>query len=352
VSTSTHLFSPLFSGPLDIIGDVHGEIDALTALFRQLGYSQDGAHPDGRRLVFLGDLVDRGPDSPAVLHLVRELVENGRAQCILGNHELNLLLDDQKHGNSWWTAPELSTRHPAARITPADKAALTPFLESLPLVLEREDLRVVHACWHQEAVASLRKVELVGETVADLYKRYVRETNERLSEQGILSAVKEEWQEINPRISDRDWVPVYMPAKAELDSRFQMDNPVAVLTSGAERPAGEPFWAGGKWRMADRVKWWEEYAEDVPVIMGHYWRRFGEARIFLNDKYGPDLFTSIGPHQWMGKRANVYCVDFSVGARAEQRAQGKDEYACKLAALRVPEWEVVHDDGERAPIEN
>ena len=66
--------APLFDGPLDIVGDVHGEIDALISLLRELGYGDDGKHPDGRRLVFLGDLVDRGPDSPAVLRKVRALV--------------------------------------------------------------------------------------------------------------------------------------------------------------------------------------------------------------------------------------------------------------------------------------
>lgn len=59
--------APLRAGPLDVIGDVHGEFDALRALLGHLGYDDGGAHPDGRRVVFVGDLCDRGPDSPAVL---------------------------------------------------------------------------------------------------------------------------------------------------------------------------------------------------------------------------------------------------------------------------------------------
>ncbi len=351
MSASRLLVAPLFDGPLDIIGDIHGEIDALSALLSQLGYSNDGRHPDSRRLVFLGDLVDRGPDSPAVLKQVRSLVESGRAQCLLGNHELNLLLDDEKYGNSWWTAPEKPTTHPARRISPQEKADLLPFLSSLPLALERDDLRVVHACWDSQSISALKDIDLQDGNMVEIYRQFVRQAIETMRSQGLFTAVNEEWRDVKPRIEDQDWEPVYMPAKAELDSRVQMDNPIAVLTSGAERPAGKPFWAGGKWRMADRVKWWEEYDEQIPVIMGHYWRRFGEAKIYLSDKYGPDLFAGIGPHHWMGKRDNVYCVDFSVGARAEQRAQNQDEYACKLAALRVPEWEVLHDDGERAMLE-
>ena len=69
----------LLDGPVDVIGDVHGEIEALSALLGHLGYAPDGRHPAGRRAVFVGDLCDRGPDSPAVLDLVMEWVLAGRA---------------------------------------------------------------------------------------------------------------------------------------------------------------------------------------------------------------------------------------------------------------------------------
>ena len=77
----TQLVQPLPDGPLDIVGDVHGEIEALRALLDGLGYAEDGSHPQPRRLVFTGDLTDRGPDSPAVIELVRRLVETERAYC-------------------------------------------------------------------------------------------------------------------------------------------------------------------------------------------------------------------------------------------------------------------------------
>lgn len=88
--------------------------------------------------------------------------------------------------------------------------------------------------------------------------------------------------------------------------------------------------------MVERVKWWERYAEDIPVVVGHYWRRFDGVPGAYADKYGPDLFEGIQSHHWMGARRNVYCVDFSVGGRAEQRHRGEPEHACQLAALRVP----------------
>jgi protein phosphatase len=77
----THL-----TGPFDIIGDIHGCSAELETLLGKLGYV-DGAHPEGRTAVFVGDLVDRGPDSPGVLRRVMAMVKSGDALCVPGNHE-------------------------------------------------------------------------------------------------------------------------------------------------------------------------------------------------------------------------------------------------------------------------
>ncbi|MFI9565012.1 polynucleotide kinase-phosphatase [Streptomyces rishiriensis] len=77
----THL-----TGPFDVIGDIHGCSFELESLLGKLGYA-DGVHPEGRRAVFVGDLVDRGPDSPGVLRRVMSMVASGDALCVPGNHE-------------------------------------------------------------------------------------------------------------------------------------------------------------------------------------------------------------------------------------------------------------------------
>ncbi|MFJ9020244.1 polynucleotide kinase-phosphatase [Streptomyces sp. NPDC102259] len=77
----THL-----TGPFDIIGDIHGCALELEGLLGKLGYV-DGVHPEGRQAVFVGDLVDRGPDSPGVLRRVMAMVKSGDALCVPGNHE-------------------------------------------------------------------------------------------------------------------------------------------------------------------------------------------------------------------------------------------------------------------------
>lgn len=85
-------------GPFDIIGDVHGCLDECVQLLRALGYTVAGTReapevtaPEGRRAIFVGDLVDRGPDSPGVLRLAMAMVANGTAFCVPGNHDVKLM---------------------------------------------------------------------------------------------------------------------------------------------------------------------------------------------------------------------------------------------------------------------
>ncbi|MEU5305078.1 polynucleotide kinase-phosphatase [Streptomyces noursei] len=87
------------TGPFDIVGDIHGCRSELETLLGRLGYelardgqgrAVDAMHPEGRTAVFVGDLVDRGPDSPGVLRLVTGMVASGHALCVSGNHENKL----------------------------------------------------------------------------------------------------------------------------------------------------------------------------------------------------------------------------------------------------------------------
>ncbi len=82
-------------GPFDIIGDVHGCYDELHALLTELGYEInshfEAHHPEGRKAVFLGDLVDRGPKIPEVLKLVMTMTDSGHALAVPGNHDTKLM---------------------------------------------------------------------------------------------------------------------------------------------------------------------------------------------------------------------------------------------------------------------
>lgn len=81
---------PELHGPFDLIGDIHGCCEELRELLTRLGYGPNGEPPAGRRAVFLGDLVDRGPDSAGVLRLVMNMVRAGAALWVVGNHDERL----------------------------------------------------------------------------------------------------------------------------------------------------------------------------------------------------------------------------------------------------------------------
>jgi len=136
-------------GPFDIIGDVHGCHDELVALLGKLGYAvgADGVRPPpGRKAVFLGDLVDRGPKVVEVLSLVMDMVAAGTALCVPGNHEVKLLraLRGRDVRETHGLAESLAQirRHPPAL---AERAAT--FIDGLVshYVLDGGDLVVAHA---------------------------------------------------------------------------------------------------------------------------------------------------------------------------------------------------------------
>lgn len=335
---------------LDIVGDIHGELDALTALLAAAGYDAAGRHPEGRTLVFVGDLVDRGPDSPGVVALVRELVFARRAVAILGNHELNLLRNERKHGNDWfWN--EGSKRDtpfaPCAVLTSDDERRdMLDFFASLPLLLSRPDLRVTHAAWHAPSVEYLAEHAPAGVT-GEIFRHLDEAAEGSLEAEGCLARAKAEkarWNLHDPTIA----VPM-LEAIANRDDRRQMANPIRVVTSGIERKAARPFFASGEWRFAERVRWWDEYADETPVVVGHYWRQYMPLDRAQFGKGDPDLFDGIHPSSWLGPRGKVFCIDFSVGGRYQERLAGAADTRTRLALLRWPERDLLLETGERVP---
>jgi hypothetical protein len=348
----SHLFQPLFDGPLDIVGDVHGELGALRDLLGHLGYDHHGEHPLGRRLAFIGDLCDRGPGSPAVIAFVRRLVERGLGQCLLGNHELNLLRGSRKEGNGWYfehdhdrakgkfitaqVADEESRRHIAG------------FVAGLPLVLERSDLRLVHAAWDEAALALLRECSA---PTLDIYKAYAARATDVVQKTGLGEAAAAEWREHGDRLGDSAAEPPLLEALGRVDALYQMANPVRIVTSGPEALASAPFFAAGKWRMLDRVRWWTGYRGNTPVMIGHYWRWPSPAARSLFSRGERDLFEGVSFDAWHGAGRNVFCLDFGVGARYKERAAGRTRsFQTRLGAVRWPEREIVLDDGSRATL--
>ena len=339
----------MFEGPVDVVGDIHGQIDALRDLLHRLDYSPEGAHPENRKLVFVGDLIDRGPDSVAVVEQVRRMVDAGNAQCVLGNHELNILRDSKKHDNNWYFFDPSNPTN-GQRVANADeRATIRRFFAGLPLALERDDLRVVHACWHAESIERMKKASRDDWDVANQYRQFREDTDRKLEANGLLKQFRKEELEYDALVNyghndhKTHWSePKMLPGYASVNEARQMENPVAVMTSGEERAAERTYPAGGKFRFVNRVPWWNDYHEERAIIIGHYWRL---ADMSVEDKpraTAIDLFSNARADQWLGARNNVYCVDFSVGGRAS----GHLHEICRLAAVRWPEGRVMFDNGE------
>lgn len=165
-------------GPFDIIGDVHGCFDELTALLEKLGYelSADGSnahHPDGRKTIFVGDLVDRGPNSPAVLKLVMGMVSDGNALCVPGNHDSKLVraLDGHNVTTGHGLAETLTQ---LAGESEEFRKDVRDFIDHLPVhyVLDDGALVVAHAGLpehlHGRASGKVREFALYGATTGKL----------------------------------------------------------------------------------------------------------------------------------------------------------------------------------------
>ena len=159
----------------DIIGDIHGHADELHALLDELGYrngTRPAAHPEGRKVIFLGDFIDRGPKIREVLETVRGMVEAGTALAILGNHEVNAMRFHTKGSDGEYLRPHTDKnvkQHQATLMQFPDEAAWSGWIDwfaGLPLSLDFGRLRAVHACWDGEAVAEMKGIgRLEGATL-------------------------------------------------------------------------------------------------------------------------------------------------------------------------------------------
>ena len=170
------------TGPFDIIGDVHGCFDELVALLERMQYqiqpaSAGGngyavAHPDGRRAVFVGDLVDRGPGVVNVLKLVMSMVANGTALCVAGNHESKLVR--KLKGRNVQVSHGLAESLAQLQLEPPElQQQATQFMDGLisHYVLDGGNLVVAHAGMKEEyqgrASGRVRDFCLYGETTGE-----------------------------------------------------------------------------------------------------------------------------------------------------------------------------------------
>ncbi len=185
VETATIIRQPLWNnrkaehGPFDIIGDVHGCFDELVELLRKLGYLVEAegeeyvvSAPGGRKLVFVGDLVDRGPDVVKVLRLVSGVVRSGQAFCVPGNHDMKLVRalrgKDVKRTHGLAETMEEVKKEPVEFRT-----GIASFLDGLVshYIFDEGKLVVAHAglkeSMHGRGSGAVREFALFGETTGE-----------------------------------------------------------------------------------------------------------------------------------------------------------------------------------------
>lgn len=166
-------------GPFDVIGDVHGCLSELLTLLDKLGYTvrsteagYDVTHPEGRKLVFVGDLGDRGPDTPGVFRLVLGLTERGAGYCVVGNHDDKLLRFLQGKRVRMTYGLQLSVNQLGAE-PPELSDRVREFIAGLPshLVLDSGRLVVAHAglpaAMHGRMSKTIREFALYGDTTGE-----------------------------------------------------------------------------------------------------------------------------------------------------------------------------------------
>jgi hypothetical protein len=164
----------------DIIGDVHGYADQLKNLLKKMGYQQGPAcysHPT-RKAVFVGDFINRGPKIRETLVLIRQMVENGAAYAILGNHEMYAILYYLRDTEGKYYKKRIPKYQLQINQTLDEFAAYKDefkshlkWLRTLPMFLDFGKIRVIHACWSDE------NIRLLKETITEpkLTKTLLRE---------------------------------------------------------------------------------------------------------------------------------------------------------------------------------
>ena len=279
----------------DIIGDIHGHAEPLERLFIELGYSKNEegvySHPD-RQVIFLGDFIDRGAQQSAVINLVKPMVENGHAQAVMGNHEFNAVCFHTSHPDTDSPLREHSEKNKKGHKAFLDDYGLREekttevieWFKTLPLYIESNEFRVIHACWNQEHFDRIKPKLNPDNTLSDeLFVKASEEGSEEfLAIETLLKGMeialpesfsfKDKDKNIRKHIRIKWWEKDATSYRdyAQVSKDVLLDIPDTILPTTVCDP--------------------EYPATNKPVFFGHYW--------FSGE---PEILST-----------NVACLDYSV----------------------------------------
>jgi hypothetical protein len=150
----------------DLIGDIHGQARELTQLLEQLSYSKknDIWQHENRKVIFLGDFIDRGDEQREVISIVRPMIESGSALSVMGNHEYNAIAyyTENGQGGHFREHNKKNLKQHKAFLRayeahPEEYKSVIEWFKTLPFWLDLEGLRVIHACWDIDLIKKLGK---------------------------------------------------------------------------------------------------------------------------------------------------------------------------------------------------
>lgn len=304
---------------IDLIGDVHGHADELEELLTTLGYVKEYhyySHPDPKRTVlFIGDYIDRGPKIRETLEIVKQMVDNGTAIALLGNHEYNALtfhFKDAKGGHLREHSIKNILQHYETlyqfrnRVeVPNGEKEWEEYLEwfkTLPLFYETETFRAVHACWDYKSIDYLKKHLIDNRLTDDLIRKSETEKGELHEAIEITLKGKEIKLPKDDFFMDKDG-----------NQRRH------IRIKWWENPSGMTYQAVGFQDLPDfakkeinssQIKEIDYYRkDDKNVFFGHYWLKVEDK--LLNK---PTLF-----------RDNICCLDYSVADEGHLVAYSIDD---------------------------
>ncbi len=259
----------------DVIGDVHAHAAELRLLLTVMGYAEvNGVWRHPRRLaVFAGDVTNRGPAQAETLAIVRAMVDAGAARAVMGNHEFNVVAYCTPDPDN---AGEFLRRHTPAnarqhevflsQLDEAERREAIAWFMTMPLWLDLGGLRVVHACWDAQAIEAL--ADLTTESNSLTPELLVAASRPGSPERKAVAHLLE-----GPE------VPVPVPIRnkdgdGRATARMRWWDPtVATLRSAALIRVGATTVGGASYPELDDEPVAlpvEPYADDVPVIFGHY----------------------------------------------------------------------------------
>jgi hypothetical protein len=264
----------------DIIGDIHGHADKLEELLNTLGYSiTDGAykHPNNRQVVFLGDYIDRGPKIRETLNIVKSMCEAGNAFAIMGNHEFNAICfhtKDVENGGFFRKhgiieiEQHLETLRQFKYHKDEWSNVFLPWFHTLPIFLEFDSFRVVHACWDDQHVDWLKSNSIYSEdgktiSVGTLAKYASKQSTEYLVLEELLKGKEFDLPE-GQEFTDKD-------GAIRSSARIKWFNPIENRNFHRDvfLGIGDEF---GNLPVSEELKVeLHSYDSEISVFFGHYW---------------------------------------------------------------------------------